>query len=269
MAVIQQIDITRLGSASFGQLGLLAAAVTGNLIVTTAIWWVITLSFDTRPKVQPSRMAALICVSALLNYLPMRPGFLGRAAYLKLMHGLPVRQSLVILLIVLVLGTVVLIASATIVLWVPSRYQLVVGMATVAATSAVTGPLATKLLRRRIIGAWLWVPLRLVDILINGVRLWLALAIVGIEVPMDRTLIVAATGMLVSLAGITPNGLGLREWIIAALAGALEPATVIDALAAALIDRAVEAIVVTGTGLACLPMFGSATPLDDGSSRHL
>lgn len=254
VAVVRQLDL-RLADARPWQIAAVTAAVVFNLLITAAIWWVITLSFDARPGVGMGRMLALICTSALLNYLPMRPGLLGRAAYLKIKHALPFRQSLVILLVVLVLGAVVLLASAVTVLSVSPSYQLAVGFAAALLASLATRPIARMLLGRRIVLGWLWVPLRVLDMLVGAVRLWLAFGIVGVDVPLSLALVAGAAGMLASLIGLTPNGLGLREWVIAALAGFLGEITTPIALAAALVDRAIEGIVVSIAGLVSLPTF--------------
>ncbi len=69
----------------------LATAVVGQLLLTGLLFWVVTLSFDAQPPVGPVRMIQVIAASSLLSYLPLEAGFLGRTAYLKLRHGLPVR----------------------------------------------------------------------------------------------------------------------------------------------------------------------------------
>jgi hypothetical protein len=234
------------------QMAVLPATVVGNLLITSLIFWVITRSYDARPKVPATEMFWLISASALLNYLPLRPGLLGRAAYLKLKYDLPVRQSVLILLIVLVLGAAVLLGAAAVVVIVPVVVLPVVGAcATLVATVLVWG-VAPRILRRPIEAGWSWVPLRLLDLSLGTLRLWVAFAVVGHAVGWADAIVLAAAGMLIAMAGLTPNGLGLREWAIGLLAGMMgkgDPEeTFAIAAAAALVDRAIEAIVVAIVG---------------------
>lgn len=231
---------------------LLAAGVAVNLLLTAMLFWVITRSFDAHPPVGLGRMTALICVSGLLNYLPLlRPGLLGRAAYLKWRHGLPLRQSVLILLVVLVLAAVVLLTAGAVVLALPTdTARLVAAAAAMGILTVVSAPIARWLLRRPVVHAWAWVPLRTADMLVAAGRLWLAFGIVGKPISFADAVLIGAASLLVKLVGLTPNGLGLSEWVVAALASAISPATAAAGAAAALIDRGAELIVVTLAGLA-------------------
>ena len=237
----------------------LAVCVAANLLLTAMLFWVITRSFDAQPPVGLMRITALICLSGLLNYLPfIRPGLLGRAAYLKYRHGLPLRQSMLILLVVLGLATVVLLAAGAVVLILPTDVsRLAAGAAVMLALSGLAKPIAQRLLRRDVVYAWAWVPLRTADMLVAAGRLWLAFGIVGKPISFADAVLIGAASLLVKLVGLTPNGLGLSEWVVAALAGAISPATTAAGAAAALVDRGAELIVVMVAGLV------SAWPLRD------
>jgi uncharacterized membrane protein YbhN (UPF0104 family) len=97
--------------------------------------------------------------------------------------------------------------------------------------------------------AWAWLPLRVADLIVGSFRLWLCFRIAGHPLAFDQVVVAAAAGILVSLLGVTPNGLGLREWVVAALAAVLAPVSSAAGLLAALLDRAAEILVILPTGL--------------------
>jgi uncharacterized membrane protein YbhN (UPF0104 family) len=241
-----QVDWSVLSDAQPWQLGVLAISVVGNLLASGMIWWVVTLSFSAKPKVQLPTMVALVCASGLLNYLPLRPGLVGRAAYLKMKHNLPVRQSMLILLTILTLSALVLGAAAAVAYWVPADWQYEVSLALLAVLTLALPAIAAKLLRRRIRAGWFWVPLRVADVLVTAVRLWVAFQVVGAPISYEQAVVAASAGAFVALLGPTPNGLGTREWTI----GVITRASTGDVgFAAAVVDRGVEAIVVVVLGL--------------------
>jgi len=234
---------------------MLAGLVVASVVLTGALFWQVNLSFDAKPPVALIRMIELIAASSLLNYLPLRPGLLGRAAYLKARHSMPLRQSVQVLLIVIGLSTVV--AMLTVLVGVlPADLRWYGGGGAVVIVSAGTPPIARLLLRRRVTHAWAWIPMRCMELAVAAGRLWLAFAIVGSEIAYWQALIAAAGGFLVSLTGLTPNGLGLREWVVTALATMVSPALTAPAALATVIDRAAEAVVFAVVGLASLAHIG-------------
>ena len=248
-----KVDWSRLGEAEPWHVAALAACVAVNLVLSGVLWWSVTLSFDAKPVVPFGKMFALVCASGLLNYLPLRPGLVGRAAYLKMKHNLPVRQSLWILGVVMSLAALVLGGAAAIVQFVPPAYQYEVALAAAVIVSIITPLAAGRLLKRKIMHGWAWVPIRLGDMLVNALRLWIAFAVVGQEISLGEAVLAASAGSFVALLGLTPNGLGRREWTIAGVtAASVGPI----GFAAAVIDRGVEAIIVTVFGLLALKKVG-------------
>lgn len=251
VAALRGIDLSQVSVAHVPHLLLLALAVVANLALTGVLFWLVTLSFDAEPRVPLVRMVELIAVSSLLNYLPLRAGLLGRASYLKLRHGLPLAQSGVILLVILGLGAGVLTFVGAAVMAAPAGsrdWACLCAVLVLALTSPLVAPVARRALGRTIHGGLWWIPLRIADMIVGGMRLWLAFGVVGAPVPIAHAIAMSAAGMLVSLVGLTPNGLGMREWVVAAAATILSPASTAAGLAASLIDRAVEALVLAIAG---------------------
>lgn len=246
-----QVDWTVLREASPWQLATVGAAVVVNIGLTAALFWTITCSFDTRPAVDLSRMAALIAVSNLLNYLPLiRAGLFGRAAYLKAKHQLPLHQSVVILAVVLVLAVVVLGAATVVLLVVPAGWRWWVLVGVMLVLTGVTRPTGQWLLRRPLVSPGWWVPLRVADTLVSAFRLWVAFSVMGVPISYTDAVVIGAGGLLMRLIGLTPNGLGLSEWAVAGLTSALTPVSTAAGAAAALLDRAVEVVLMSAAGLA-------------------
>ena len=246
------VDVAALRAAPGWVLPAIAVGVGVNLLATATLMLLITRGFPGGETVRWGEMAALTAWSGLLNYVPViRAGLWGRAAYLKRVHGLAVRDSVVILLITLGLAAVVLGAVGLVGLvlrgwWFWGGVAVVgVGM-TGAAEWGARRPQAAGLRG----GAWAWVPLRLLDLAAAAGRLWLGFYAVGQVITVREAVVLTCASLLVKLTGLTPNGLGLSEWTVAAVAAAVSPVSAASAAAAALVDRAVEVLVAVAAGLA-------------------
>ena len=236
-------DWARLTHAAWWQVALLLAGVTAQLVLSGLLFWVVTLSFDARPRVALGEMIAVITLSAAMNYLPMT-GAVGRAAYMNLRHALPIRQSVLIQLIVIALSMIVSVVAVAIMTL--GRDPRVVGVAAVVlfgVLAMAVSMVASWIFKRPIVGAWAWVLIRLGELLVSSVRLWAAFAIMGYDVSAAQVIACSAAGFFVSLTGLTPNGLGVREWAVAAVAHVMTPELGAAAAAAPLIDRAAEVVV--------------------------
>jgi hypothetical protein len=249
----RQVDASVLRQADPAAVLGIAAAVLANLVLTGVLFWLVTRPFDARPTVGLVPMTALIAASALLNYLPLRPGLLGRAAYLKVRHDLPLRQSAMIFVIVSLLSGFILTATVLVVVGqvggTPVR-SLLLGLVGLLLLSPLSGVLGGRLLRRPMPGAWAWVAVKTADMLVNGLRLWLAFQIVGEPVPYALAVAMSAVGMVANfLVPLIPNGLGVREWLVGGMTALLLPLQAGTGVAATLVDRAVEAVVCVLVGL--------------------
>ncbi len=247
-----EVDFSNFKQAQAWHVIVLLAAVMLNLLLTSTLWWAITLSFDARPPVGFKKMFSLLCASGLLNYLPLRPGLIGRTAYLKMKHKLPIKQSIRIILTMIGLSALVLGGAwAVIQLAPPDLQKPVAAISTLVGLIAI--PLAARgILRRKLKHAWAWVPLRMADLAVTTLRMWVAFRVVGYDITISESIVVASGGMVVALSGITPNGLGLREWTIGGLSTAAMPV----GLAAGVVDRAIETLIIAITGLLALRNVG-------------
>ncbi|HCD32590.1 MAG TPA: hypothetical protein DER01_09290 [Phycisphaerales bacterium] len=250
----QGTDFSALRKASPLHVMGLGIGVVVNLLLTCVLFWAVTRPFDSEPKVGIGRMVALILSSSVLNYLPLRMGLLGRAAYLKAVHQLPLKQSGLILIIVLALGALVLGSVGLAVVSIRQMDQLSVIILTCAllvAMSPIWKRLLSKLAMRKLSEAQVlgWLSIRMTDMFMVGARTWFAFAICGNAISFAQATALGAAGMLISLLGLTPNGLGLREWAIAGMTLMVSDHDASAGATAALVDRAVEVVVVCLLGL--------------------
>lgn len=235
---------------------LLAAALALPLVN----WLLISLSFCVLTgryrRIGLGEMGALIGSAWLLNYLPMRPGLVGRVAYHKAVHGIAIRDSAR----VMVTGIVCALAAGTALLGV----VLVVGrtpdplhMAMVAAGLGAVVIGSGVAAKARGHAAWRLIAvfgIRCLDLAVWAVRYAVAFALIGKPVGVGAALAVGAVSQLASLIPLTGNGLGLQEWAVGLTASALHGADGTEAaraagLAAGLVNRAAEILVAVPVGL--------------------
>ncbi|MEQ8850391.1 MAG: hypothetical protein RIB32_01255 [Phycisphaerales bacterium] len=226
------------------------------LLVPTLSWlasagalWALTRRFG---HVTPAEMIALVGSAWLLNYLPLKPGLVGRLAYHKRVNGISIRNSARVLIESVVMTAVA--GGVVLGVGVCAQAGLIsqtVEIALVAAPLAMLGvacvvrPPGTR-------GGWLILAMlfRYVDMLVWIARYWAIFHALDRPIGLDDCVLIASASQLAIIVPITGNGLGVREWAVgltaAAVGGDLE-----IALAADLVNRAAEVLVAIPIGLAC------------------
>ncbi|MEM9294257.1 MAG: lysylphosphatidylglycerol synthase domain-containing protein [Planctomycetota bacterium] len=228
--------------------GYLAAAgglAIANLVVTAALHRSILASLGPKPRLGLGEMVGVTAMSGVMNYLPApRAGLVGRAVYLKTVHGYPLLDSARATIAILVLSLVAVAVPGTLLLLAgpaPSPVSWTLFGLLLAYLVWVTPRAAIRTLRVSPGTAWSWLPWRLLDWAIGAARLALCFAAVGAAIDAPTALALAAGWAVVKMTAITPQGLGVAEWAViglAALTAGLPPGA---AAAAALLDRLAEA----------------------------
>ncbi|MGP1346930.1 MAG: hypothetical protein ACTS3F_09740 [Phycisphaerales bacterium] len=240
----------------------LVMSVAGTVFMTSLLFW---LLIQRHGKVGFWEMACLTQSSALLNYLPMRPGMVGRVGYHKLVNGITVRDSIKVLLwanVLIVLASLILLGvcmACAMVLRGDSVVFALVALATIPAFAAFgwyarrARPAADPQIFRPIYG----MAIRFIELHIWAVRFWAAFSIVGVEIGWGAALILAAGHTVALMIPISGNGLGFSEWFLGVglmlmpmslsvvSVGTMEPG-----LAAGLVARGFEAVTLVPLGLA-------------------
>lgn len=212
----------------------------------------------TRPRVRVSmgEMTALIGSSWLFNYLPLSPGLVGRVAYLRGVHGLPLATSARIIVESIVCGWL----GGALVLLDQLIAPRVGGLPVFGITLplVLAGLMLSRWSRGTLASAYaVCVALKYLDTVAWAVRYLLIFDLLGhpLSVPQAAAIaLVAQASMLIPGIG---NGLGLREWMVGVLGAAL-PAFIATegfsrgtGLAADLVNRAAELAVALPFGTVC------------------
>lgn len=246
--------------------------VVGSVVLNGLVFWAIMKPFQTDRPVGLFDMTALIAATSLLNYLPMRAGMIGRAAYLKQRHGVGYRTSVVMLITVAGCTVITFALMTALTIWRGRIDAMwIAGMSIGLAVNALLGPIVLRYALRNVpmfriearwfdrIGLgvtaliWLWLWARAADVALNAARLWLAADVFGRPIDYPHAILLAAGGMFVTLLTPLPNGLGLRELLYGWFGSAGDMMRDMrSGLAVGLIDRAVEAVVFITLGLAAI-----------------
>lgn len=200
-------------------------------------------------KVGVREMFVLVGSAWLFNYLPMRPGLIGRIGYHKAINKIRLRDSLESSIWSGVLAGVangVILLAALVMIQLPNRWSIVIPLIPVVMMFASV-PLMPGRKTRLLMKA---LAFRQIDVIVWLGRYWLAFEVLGMEVGIGDIAIISAVSQLASLMPLTGSGIGFREWGVGLTASA-GGHTMSTAIAADLINRAAETLIVVPVGLVC------------------
>lgn len=207
--------------------------------------WVLSQRFG---RVTLGEMTALTAGGWLLNYLPLRPGMMGRLAYHKLRNGILVRDSVRVLIessVISAIGAVLLIAIGLLArenaLGPHALWLVLVPFAALPIGAIAVRAATPRAMLLSAICRWL-------DLLLWTGRYLIVLPAVGVDVDAAGTAVVGAVSQAALLVPISGNGLGVREWAVGLVLGAQGEAIEL-ALTADLLNRAAELLIVIPIGL--------------------
>ena len=218
-----------------------------NWALTSALFFTLTRAYG---RVGAGEMGALIGAAGLYNYLPLRPGLVGRVAYHRAVNGIAVMSS------VRVLATTIALSGVGIALLLicslgAARLSAPAGKAAVIVAPALIAALVAGYARSRELASWRLgaaLALRYVDLLVWTARYAVVFALIGRSLDFSQAAAIAGVSQVVGVIPLAGNGLGLREWAVgwaaAALpawyvAGPAAPSTEVG-LSADLLHRAAE-----------------------------
>ena len=211
-----------------------------NLLLIGSSLWFITIRYG---RVGFTEMISLVTSAWLLNFLPMKPGLMGRIAYHKRVNDIRVRDSARALgesVAMSVISTGLLLGVALLLLGTQSAWMVVVGVGAPGAVLLILSVfLAARSLNLARLGAAML--LRYLDILVWIARYALLFELLDAPLTLGDTVLVTAASQLAQLIPFAGNGLGVREWGVG-LAGAASGATHAVSLTADLLNRASELV---------------------------
>jgi hypothetical protein len=236
------------------------------LVLPAINWLIMSLSFwllmRRHGQLSFSEMACLIGAAWLLNYLPLRPGLVGRVAYHKAVNRIPVAKSIAVTVISLacagvaigiMLGACLVCAATS-----PSVLTQLILVCAIPTLSALTATLICRSLH----APW-WLPatilFRYIDLLTWSARYLVVFAIIGHPLTLPAAAAIAAVGQVAMLVPFVGNGIGLREWSVGLVASVLPPGvlsgrgtlTTAVGLFADLVNRIAELLCAVPIGLLC------------------
>ncbi len=225
-----------------------------NWALTAGVFWVLTRRFG---RVGGTEMTALIGVSWLLNYLPLKPGLIGRVAYHRAVNGIPVSASLRVLVESLVVSGAAYV-GVLLALWGWTSGAMAGAVGAVAGLVVGFAGLLPCIRSRSTLGADLRhaaaaAVLRLIDLTVWTTRYALVFWMIGLELPLSSCVVVAVAGQLASLI---PVAFGVREWAVGLVGGRLlaevgQKALIGAAISADLVNRLAEVLMAIPVGLIC------------------
>jgi hypothetical protein len=226
-------------------LGVVALLV--NLVACGGIFHALLAPFGRLGRFE---MVQLIATSSVLNYLPLRPGLVGRIAHQNVVNGIPLQRSAVSVVeagIVCAFSIVWLGASVALAQWSGAE---TLGWIVAAVPSLGWCARRTKspTTAQRLLNSLAW---RQVDLLAWGTRYWAVFGLLGVSLsPLDcaRAVCIGGAANLVPFIG---NGLGIREWAIGLGGERMALWSTDVGLAAELLNRATDIAVAVPIGLIC------------------
>lgn len=228
-------------------IALMLVSVLANIALTAMMFRLLmSRYFRNGSRVGAMEMQALIASATLVNYLPLRPGVIGRVAYHKTVNGIAVRDS-----------AKAIVQAATLSATV-SGYLALVALACrnhpISPWLLASAPLpllaAAVLLLPRTLGVFaLAAAVRLLDVLVTAVRYHAAFALIGSPIDWTGAMAFACISVMATMVPLVSNGLGLREWAIGLLAPAIASYQMELGLTADLLNRAAELVMAALAGL--------------------
>jgi len=242
-----------------------------NWLLISGVLWALTVGRDgpPTPRVPYAEMSALVGSAWLLNYLPLRPGLIGRVAYHKRRHGLALRDT------ALALGGSIGCAAASIAALLGS-VALAPTLGDAVALLPLAGLVAIPRAASRGGRPARWAAafsLRYADLLVWAARYAVVFELVGEPLSLGQAGAIAAVGQAAMLVPLVGNGLGVREWAVAVAGPALPTwaagaaLTRLASLTAELINRAAEVAVAVPVGLLSMAWLARRWPRHEAGAE--
>jgi hypothetical protein len=220
----------------------------GSVILNTVLSGILfSVLISRKGRVGWIEMQAVIAAATLLNYVPFRPGLFGRVAYHKTVNNIALRDSAMVVVQAMALSAIAVCylgssVLANMYLGMDFRLLLVAPLPLL----ALGGPFSTG--GQRI--ALLAMLVRYLEALVNAMRYRAAFVLIGSPIDARGAVAFACVSMATSMVPLLSNGLGMREWAVGILAPVLTASRMTLGIAADLLNRAAELVIVTILGLA-------------------
>ncbi len=227
----------------------LLGTVLANIVLTGLMFSVL---MSRHGRVGLVEMQALIAAAALANYLPLRPGLFGRAAYHKAFNDIAIAATVKVTLVALAIS-IAIAAYLGLALFLAGRVAIPMWVVTGAAVPVLIAAIVIPASRPIGVAALI----RYVEVMLLAVRYQAAFALIGSPIDFASAIAIACVGLVVTLIPLTGNGLGMREWAVGIVASRLTPYVLELGLVADLVNRTAEALLVAVIGLGAFAWLAS------------
>ena len=224
-------------------LAALAGAAVATQALTAATLWLLMRRLG---PVGAREMWALVAAGTLANYVPLQAGSVGRIAYHRAMHGIPVRASLLALLAAMAAMAAAIVAVGAVAL--AAAHAGGPWWAACLVPPAFAAGAAVPRLRT----ASLVMACRTAEVLAWSLHAWAAFRLAGWPVEPKTAVGASLAASAANLVPFVGNGLGLREWSVALAAPVVGGYEADAGLAAELVARGVDVAVTAALGLVAL-----------------
>lgn len=237
-----QASIDSARHAPLWMLGAVVVLPMANAIIVSWSFWLLMRRLG---RVPFADMFHLICSSWLLNYLPLRPGLVGRLVYHKLVHGVSLKASVAVsvaLALMTALGAGHMLAIGMSFGWgvleglgvLAATTLMIYFFAGLAAQHTPARIFAKKDLRYALL-------CRYADHAVWTLRFWISFAVVGAPIDLHTAILVAGAVQIAYLFPLTGAGMGVVEWAVGAVAAFMITSVSPEmGIAAALVCRVAE-----------------------------
>lgn len=230
------------------EVALVLIAIALGLALTAFLFHLLMRRFAVVPFAE---MLTLMTASTFANYLPLKPGFLGRVAYHRVRHRIrPTDTVRTILEAIALSGTVatmfLLSLAALRALDLPGEFSLVAP-----SVLAVAGIVP----RARTIALALLV--RQAEFALLTFRYWVVFRLIGAPIDLEAAIVLASVNAIATLIPFISSGLGVREWITGLITPLVSPDTFSQGIIAELVHRVAEITVIAPLGMLSLALLAA------------
>ncbi len=209
-------------------------------VLTAALFHILMRRYAAIPFAE---MLALMTATACANYLPLKPGFVGRVAYHRIRHGIRATHTLRTIVEAIGLsGTVASLFLASLfvlrAIGIPGEFAMMApSLLAIAGIAPRLRTLSLALLVRQ------------AEFALLTFRYWAVFRLVGAPIDLDAAIVLASVNAIATLIPLVSNGLGVREWLTGLITPLVSPDTFAEGVIAELVHRVAEIAVITPLGI--------------------
>ena len=230
-----------------------------STVLTTAAYWQVSRRHG---RVGFGEMFALIGSAWVLNLLPLKPGLIGRVGYHARYNDIDLKSSIKIILEISGAG----LAGVALLAYPMLRDRVggiwIDALAAPVWIVAICGGVWGLARPQNVIASFLAATLfRMLDAFVWTLRYGIILGLLGLPPDMGTAFVIAAAAQAAMYVPLVGNGLGVREWVVGAVASVVGngPGLTKDiftrsmptGLSIDLMNRAAEMLVLVPLGLVC------------------